>query len=74
MIILNSLILYSNDYYPNGRTDHQYNEFRVDIPMIKEVDDQKEYLNEDMISSLPKTTQFTNPTPRINSTIRCYKC
>ena len=69
-----SSFVHSNDYYPSDKTDHQYNEFRVDIPMIKEVDDQKEYLNEDMISSLPKTTQFTNPTPRINSTIRCYKC
>ena len=64
----------SNDYYPKDMTDYQYNEVRVDIPMIKEVDDPKEYFNMDMISSLPKTTQFTNPTPRIDSTIRCYKC
>ena len=64
----------SNDYYPSDRTDHQYNEFRVDIPMIKEVDDQKEFLNEDMSNSFPKTTQFINPTPRSNSTIRCFKC
>ena len=64
----------SNDYYPKDMTDYQYNEVRVDIPMIKEVDDLKEYFNMDMISSLPKTTQFTNPTPRIDSTIRCYKC
>ena len=27
-----------------------------------------------MTSSLPKTTQSTNPTPRIKSTIRCFKC
>ena len=25
-------------------------------------------------SSLPRTTQFTNPTPRSNSTIRCFNC
>ena len=63
-----------NDYYPKDMTDYQYNEVRVDMPMIKEVDDPKEYFNMDMISSLPKTTQFTNPTRRIDSTIRCYKC
>ena len=64
----------SNDHYPSDRTDYQYNEVRVDIPMFKEVDDPKEYLNEDMTNSLPKTTQFTNPTPRANSTIRCFNC
>ena len=64
----------SNDHYLRDMTDYQYNEVRVDIPMFKEVNDPKEYLNEDMISRLSKTTQFTNPTPRINSTIRCYKC
>ena len=64
----------SNDYYLRDMTDYQYNEVKVDIPMIKEVDDPKEYLNEDMISSLPKTIQCINPTPRSNSTIRCFKC
>ena len=64
----------SNDYYPNDRIEYQYNEVRVGIPMFKEVDDPKEYLNEDMTSSLPKITQVTNPTPRSNSIIRCYKC
>ena len=64
----------SNDYYPNDRTDHQYNEVKVDIPMIKEVDDPKGYLNEDMTSSFPKTIQCINPTPRFNRIIRCYKC
>ena len=64
----------SNDYYPRDMIDYEYNEVRVDITMIKEVDDPKEYLNEDMISSLPKTIQCINPTPRANSTIRCYKC
>ena len=64
----------SNDYYLRDMTDNQYNEVKVDIPMIKEVDDPKEYLNEDMISSLPKTIQCINPTPRSNRIIRCYKC
>ena len=64
----------STDYYPMDMTDYKYNEVRLDIPMFKEVDDPKEYLNEDMISSLPKTIQCTNPTPRENSTIRCFKC
>ena len=64
----------SNDYYPKDMTDYEYNEVKVDIPMFVEVDDPKEYLNEDMTSSLPKTTQFINPTPRSNSTIRCFKC
>ena len=64
----------STDYYPKDMNDYEYNEVKVDIPMIKEVDDPKEYLNEDMISSLPKTIQCINPTPRANSTIRCYKC
>ena len=64
----------STDYYPKDMTDYEYNEVKVDIPMFVEVDDPKEYLNEDMTSSLPKTTQFINPTPRANSTIRCYKC
>ena len=31
-------------------------------------------LNVGMNSSLPKTTQFTNPTPRTNSTLRCFNC
>ena len=64
----------SNDYYPRDMIDYQYTEARVDIPIFKEEYDPKEYLNEDMTSSLPQTTQFTNPTSRINSTIRCYKC
>ena len=55
-------------------TDYEYNEVRMDVPMIKEVDNPKEYLNEDMTSSLPKTIQSINPTPRSNSIIRCYKC
>ena len=55
-------------------TDYEYNEVRVDIPMFKEVDDPKEYLNEDMTISLPKTIQCINPTPRSNRIIRCYKC
>ena len=55
-------------------TDYEYNEVRVDIPMFVEVDDPKEYLNEDMTSSLPKTIQCINPTPRSNRIIRCYKC
>ena len=42
--------------------------------MFKEVDDPKEYLNEDMTISLPKTIQCINPTPRSNRIIRCYKC
>ena len=69
-----SNVVPSNDHYPRDMIDYQYNEVRVDIPMFKEVDDPKEYLNEDMTSSLPKTTQVTNPTPRSNSIIRCYKC
>ena len=69
-----SNVVPSNDYYPRDMIDYQYTEARVDIPMFKEEYDPKEYLNEDMTSSLPQTTQFTNPTPRINSTIRCYKC
>ena len=64
----------SNDYYLRDMTNYQYNEVKVDIPMNKEVDDPKEYLNEDMISSLPKTIQCINPTPRSNRIIRCYKC
>ena len=63
-----------NDYYLRDMTDYQYNEVKVDIPMIKEVDDPKEYLNEDMISSLPKTIQCLDPIPRSNRIIRCYKC
>ena len=69
-----SNVVSSNDYYPKDRIDYQYNEVRVDTPMSKEVDDPKEYLNEDMTSSLQKTTQSTNPTSRANSTIRCFKC
>ena len=64
----------SNDYYPRDMTDYEYNEVRVDIPMFVEVDDPKEYPNEDMTSSLPKTIQCINPTPRSNRIIRCYKC
>ena len=64
----------SNDQYLRDMTNYQYNEVRVDIPMFKEVDDPKEYLNEDMSNSFPKTTQLINPTPRSNSTIRCFKC
>ena len=37
----------SNDQYLRYMTDYQYNEVRVDIPMIKEVDDPKEYFNMD---------------------------
>ena len=36
-----SNFVHSNDYYPKDRHDHQYEEFRVDIPMIKEADDPK---------------------------------
>ena len=64
----------SNDQYLRDMTDYEYNEVRVDIPMFVAVDDPKEYLNEDMTISLPKTIQFTNPTPRSNRIIRCYKC
>ena len=64
----------SSDHYPRDMIDYEYNEVKVDIPMIKEVDDPKEYLNEDMTISLPKTIQFTNPTPRSNRIIRCYQC
>ena len=64
----------SNDQYLRDMTDYECNEVRVDIPMFVEVDDPREYLNEDMTSSLPKTTQFINPTPRSNSIIRCFKC
>ena len=64
----------STDYYLRDMTDYEYNEVRVDIPMFKEVDDPKEYLNEDMTISLPKTIQCINPTPRSNRIIRCYKC
>ena len=63
-----------NDHYLRDRTDYQHNEVGIDIPMFKEVDDPKEYFNVDITSSLPKTTQFKNPTPRANSIIRCYKC
>ena len=31
-------------------------------------------LNVGMNSSLPKNSEFTNPTPRTNSTIRCFNC
>ena len=64
----------SNDQYLREMTDYQYNEVKMDVPMFKEVDDPKEYLNEDMTSSLPNNTQFSHPTPRSNSLIRCYKC
>ena len=64
----------SNDYFPNDRIDYEYNEVKVDIPMFKEVEDPKEYLNEDMSNSLPKTIQCINPTPRSNRIIRCYQC
>ena len=64
----------SSDHYPRDMIDYEYNETRVDTPMSKEVNDLKEYLNEDMISSLPKTIQCINPTPRSNRIIRCYKC
>ena len=63
----------SNDQYLRDMTDYEYNEVRMDIPMFKEVDDPKEYLNKDMTSSLPKTLQCINPTPRSNRIIRCYK-
>ena len=64
----------SNDQYLRDMTDYEYNEVRVDIPMFVEVDDPKEYLNEDMTISLSKTIQCISPTPRSNSIIRCYKC
>ena len=64
----------SNDYYLRDMTDYEYNEVRVDIPMFKEVDDPKEYLNEDMSNGFPKTIQCINPTPRSNRIIRCYIC
>ena len=64
----------SNDQYLRDMTDYEHNEVRVDIPMFVEVNDPKEYLNEDMTSSLPKTIQCINPTPRSNRVIRCYKC
>ena len=64
----------SNDYYPRDMIDYQYTEARVDIPIFKEEYDPKEYLNEDMISSLPKTIQCLDPIPRSNRIIRCYKC
>ena len=35
----------SNYHYLRDMTDYQYNKVRVDIPMFKEVDDPKEYLN-----------------------------
>ena len=63
----------SNDHYPWDRTDCQYNEVRVDIPMFKEGDDPKEYLNVDMTSSLPNTSQLTNPTPRTSSVLIANK-
>ena len=63
-----------NDQYLRDMTDYQYNEVKVDIPMIKEVDDPKEYLNEDMTSSLLKTIQCINPTPRSNRIIRFFNC
>ena len=34
-----------NDHYPRDRTDYQYNQVRVDIPMFKGSDDPKEFLN-----------------------------
>ena len=64
----------SNDHYLKDKIDYEYNETRVDTPMSKEVNDLKEYLNEDMISSLPKTIQCINPTPKSNRIIRCFKC
>ena len=64
----------SSDHYLRDMIDYHSNEVKVDTPMSKEVNDLKEYLNEDMISSLPKTIPCINPTPRSNSTIRCYKC
>ena len=64
----------SNDQYLRDMTDYEYNEVRVGIPMFKEVDDPKQYLNEDMTISLPKTIQCIKPTPRSNRIIRCYKC
>ena len=69
-----SNVVPSNDHYPKNRIDYQHNEVRIDTPMIKEVDDPKEYFNMDMTRSLPKTTQLTNPTPRSNSIIRCFNC
>ena len=69
-----SNVVPSNDYYPRDMIDYQYNEVRMDIPMIKEVDAPKEYFNMDMTRSFPKTIQCINPTPRSNSIIRCYKC
>ena len=65
-----SNFLPSNDYYPKDMTDYQYNEVRMDIPMIKEVDDPKEYFNMDMTRSLPKTKRII----RSNRIIRCFKC
>ena len=35
----------SNDHYPRDRTEYQYNQVRVDIPMFKGGDDPKECLN-----------------------------
>ena len=34
-----------NDHHPRDRTDYQYNQVRVDIPMFKGSDDPKEFLN-----------------------------
>ena len=69
-----SNVVPSNDCYPRDMIDYQYTEARVDIPMFKEVDNPKEYLNDDMTISLPKTIQCINPTPRSNRIIKCYKC
>ena len=69
-----SNVVPSNDYYPMDRIDYQYTEARADIPMFKEEYDPKEYLNEDMTSSLPKIVQCIDPIPRSNRIIRCYKC
>ena len=34
-----------NEHYPRDRTEYQYNQVRVDIPMFKGGDDPKEFLN-----------------------------
>ena len=42
---ISSNFIPSNDHYPRDRTEYQYNQVRVDIPMFKGGDDPKEFLN-----------------------------
>ena len=60
-----------NSRYTNLNQFHTFNRGQGNIPPNIAPNSN---LNVGMNSNHPKTSQFTNPTPRTNSTIRCFNC